>query len=346
VGIAGVYALLPDDTCRFLAVDFDEQDWQKDVAAFRAVCEEQGIGVAVERSRSGKGAHAWFFFAEPVPAATARKFGSMLLTRAMNTRHELKFSSYDRMFPNQDTMPKGGFGNLIALPLQGLPRKSGNSVFVDRNFEPYSDQWAFLSAVPKITLRELEEKIAALNTDGELGLLVSVSNEDTALSAQTPSVMATASSEKPWEHKAPPALQRTDFPERATVVFAEQLFIPKCGFSQRALNRIQRLAAFPNPLFFRRQRMRMSTHDVPRIIHAATETAEYIGIPRGCRAALEEAFAATGAQFELVDKRNAGTPLNVSFKGKLYFEQELAANALLIMWMSATLFWNACGRNA
>ncbi len=154
-GIVGIYPLLPDETCLFLAVDFDEANWQKDIAAFRLICKESGVSVAIERSRSGNGAHAWIFFEEPVPAASARKLGNALLTKAMSARHEIRFSSYDRMFPNQDFMPKGGFGNLIALPLQGGARKNGNSEFVNRNFQSYPDQWAYLSSIRKITSDEL-----------------------------------------------------------------------------------------------------------------------------------------------------------------------------------------------
>lgn len=133
-GIVGVYPLLPDETCFFLAVDFDEEKWEKDVAAFRSVCDMLAIPIAIERSRSGNGAHAWLFFEEAVSALSARRLGNALLTKAMNVRHEIQFSSYDRMFPNQDFMPKGGFGNLIALPLQGEARKNGNSEFVDAAF--------------------------------------------------------------------------------------------------------------------------------------------------------------------------------------------------------------------
>lgn len=115
--VAGIYPLCSDETCHFLAIDFDGGEWPKDVAAIREVCSVFQIPIAVERSRSGQGAHAWFFFQSPLSAALARKFGSALLTCAMNKRHDLKFQSYDRLFPNQDTLPKGGLGNLIALPL-------------------------------------------------------------------------------------------------------------------------------------------------------------------------------------------------------------------------------------
>ena len=129
--------MLQDETCHFLCADFDDDSFEKDVSAFREVCRELDISVCVERSRSGNGSHSWIFFESPIPAATARKLGSGILTQAMEKRGELSFKSYDRLFPNQDTMPEGGFGNLVALPLQGLARKSRNSVFVDEYFQPY-----------------------------------------------------------------------------------------------------------------------------------------------------------------------------------------------------------------
>ncbi|SDF67143.1 TOTE conflict system archaeo-eukaryotic primase domain-containing protein [Sporomusa acidovorans] len=149
--VAGIYPLLPDETCCFLAIDFDEGDWQKDVGALRDICREFSIPVAIERSRSGNGSHAWFFFKQPIPAATARRFGTALLTHSMSKRHEITFKSYDRLFPNQDTMPKGGLGNLIALPLQREPRSVNNSEFIDENYKSYEDQWAFLASLSRLS---------------------------------------------------------------------------------------------------------------------------------------------------------------------------------------------------
>jgi hypothetical protein len=149
--VAGIYPLCVYETCHFLAIDFDGEEWQKDISVLRELCLEFNIFLAVERSRSGKGAHAWFFFTSPISAALARKFGSALLTCSMNKRHEIKFKSYDRLFPNQDTMPKGGLGNLIALPLQKAARKCNNSEFIDENYQAYSDQWAFLASVQKLS---------------------------------------------------------------------------------------------------------------------------------------------------------------------------------------------------
>ena len=116
-------------------------------------------------------AHVWFFFSEPVPAADARRLGTGLLTQTMSRRHELSFSSYDRLFPSQDIVPKGGFGNLIALPFQGQAQKGGNSLFVDEYFAPYPDQWAFLSSLPKITPEQLEEALRKLCHHSDMGEL-------------------------------------------------------------------------------------------------------------------------------------------------------------------------------
>jgi hypothetical protein len=182
--IAGIYPMLPDETCCFLAMDFDDTDWQKDISVLRDVCVEFNIPVAVERSRSGKGGHVWFFFENPLPAALARKFGTVLITCSMGRRYEIPFKSYDRLFPSQDTMPKGGFGNLIALPLQKAARENKNSEFVDENFQSYHDQWAFLSTIQKISEGRLDDLISELSRGHELGSLKIDEEEET---------------EKPWE---------------------------------------------------------------------------------------------------------------------------------------------------
>jgi hypothetical protein len=147
----GVYPLLPDETCWFLALDFDKKSWMADAGAFLATCRRFQVPAAVERSRSGNGAHIWTFFDRPVLAADARRLGCALLTRTMEKRHEIGLDSYDRLFPSQDTMPKGGFGNLIALPLQKRPREQGNSVFLNELFEPHSDQWRLLESFQRIS---------------------------------------------------------------------------------------------------------------------------------------------------------------------------------------------------
>ena len=166
--VIGTYVMLPDETTKFLAIDFDDESWLEDVSAVRSVCKSFDIPIAVERSRSGNGAHVWLFFSEPLPASTARKFGSAILTKAMEERHEIKLSSYDRMFPNQDTMPKGGFGNLIALPLQGRARKEQYSEFVDDDFNSYHDQWEYLYQIQRITAEEVDSYLSKLRVQNEL----------------------------------------------------------------------------------------------------------------------------------------------------------------------------------
>ena len=148
--VVGVYPLFGDETCAFLAIDFDGKSWTDDVSSFLDTSLKFGMTPAVERSRSGMGAHVWFFFEEWVSAASARKMGCYLITQAMTQRHEISMSSYDRLFPSQDTMPRGGFGNLIALPLQYEARRVGNTVFVDDRWTPYDDQWDYLASLARI----------------------------------------------------------------------------------------------------------------------------------------------------------------------------------------------------
>ncbi len=164
----GIYPLLQDETCWLLAVDFDKKTWQKDAAAFLAACREMKVPAILERSRSGNGSHVWIFFNRAVPATTARKLGCVILTRTMEFRHQLGLESYDRFFPNQDTMPKGGLGNLIALPLQKVPRAEGNSIFVDSEFRPYQDQWAFLASVERMSGDAVEAVVQEAQKRGDL----------------------------------------------------------------------------------------------------------------------------------------------------------------------------------
>src|SRR5580700_64646 len=152
----GIYPLLVDETCWLLAADFDKKTWQENSLAFVATCQKMGLPAYLERSRSGEGSHVWIFFDHAIPAGLARKMGCAILTATMERRHHLGLDSYDRFFPNQDTMPKGGFGNLIALPLQWMPRQNNNSVFVDDNFCPYPDQWQLLASVRRVQPDQVE----------------------------------------------------------------------------------------------------------------------------------------------------------------------------------------------
>jgi superfamily II DNA or RNA helicase len=310
--VAGIYPMLPDETCHFLAMDFDEANWQKNTSTLRNVCTESNIPVAVERSQSGNGGHVWFFFENPIFAVLARKFGSALLTYSMNRRHEMDFKSYDRLFPSQDTMPKGGFGNLIALPFQKAARKNNNSEFVNERFEPYEDQWAFLSSLQKISEDRVKSLILELCHGHELGVL-KIDEEEAP---------------EPWEeHQV--ILQENDFPKKITIVRANMLFIPKAAISQRALNRLKRLASFKNPMFHKHQAMRLSTYGISRVICCADETTEYLCLPRGCENDLLAEFEQLGIEVDFIDKTNCGKRIDVEFNGQLRDEQPLALERLL-----------------
>jgi superfamily II DNA or RNA helicase len=310
--VAGIYPLRQDEKCHFLAMDFDKDGWQQDMSTLRDVCTAFAVPVAIERSRSGHGAHAWFFFADPVVASLARKFGSALLTRAMSERHQIKFKSYDRFFPNQDTMPKGGLGNLIALPLQKTARQNGNSIFIDERFQPYEDQWGFLAQIRSLSEDEVAALIAKICPGSELGELKREDEEDTKL----------------WESSRS-KLSRHEFPKVMQVVKADMLYIDKLGISQRALNRLKRLAAFKNPEFYRAQAMRMSTYGKPRIISCSEETSEHLCLPSGCEMDLSTLLAEAGVEVEWSDKTNPGRHIEVTFTGALREDQKLAAEAML-----------------
>lgn len=310
--VAGIYPMLLDETCWFLAIDFDDGEWEKDISALREVCAEFNIPVTIERSRSGNGSHAWLFFKGPISAFLARKFGTSLLTYTMQNRHDITFKSYDRFFPNQDTMPKGGLGNLIALPLQKEARKTKNSEFIDLNFEPYPDQWEFLDTIQRLSEDNVIALTSKLSQGNELGVLKRDEEE----------------TQKPWE-TTKVKLLKTDFPRKIDIVKSNMLFVPKTDISQKALNQLKRLAAFKNPEFYKNQAMRMPTYDKPRIICCAENTAEYLCLPRGCEQDLSAVFAEREIDVNCLDKTNHGKRIDVAFNGKLRDEQPQAVARLL-----------------
>ena len=257
----GVYALLPDETCWFLAADFDKTTWEYDSLAFLETCRELNVPAALERSRSGKGGHIWIFFERALPAITARKLGCVLLTRTMERRHQVGLDSYDRFFPNQDTMPKGGFGNLIALPLQRAPRKQDNSVFIDPDFRPYPDQWQFLATIRRMPVDAAEEIVAEAQRKGDLiGVRMSIADDEDA--------------QDPWT--LPPSRKRKErpiegpLPKTVQIVRANLVYVESKDLPPAMLNRLLRLAAFQNPEFYKAQAMRLSTYDKPRVIACGT----------------------------------------------------------------------------
>jgi len=315
---AGVYPMLRDETCWFLAADFDKKSWMQDVAAFRDTARSKGVDVAIERSRSGNGAHAWIFFAEPVPAAEARRLGALLVTATMDNSPEIGFDSYDRFFPSQDTMPAGQFGNLIALPLQNRPRESGNSLFVDDNFHPHEDQWAYLSTIKPLSRSQAMSIVAEAAAVGQvLGVRLPSVDED----------------DQPWA--VPPSrrnkdiLNQGDLPPSVEVVLGNQIYIDRSKLPSALVNRIARLAAFQNPEFYAAQAMRLPTFGKPRIISCATLLPKHIALPRGCLDGVLGLLGDAGIAAELRDERQQGQSVGTRFLGELTAEQEEAAAALL-----------------
>lgn len=313
----GIYPLMPDETCWFLVADFDKKSWKDDVAAFRDTARAKDVPVAVERSRSGNGARAWIFFSEAVSAGDARRLGALLVTATMDRCPDIGFDSYDRFFPSQDTMPAGGFGNLIALPLQNRPRGGGNSVFVDDDFRPYEDQWAYLSMIRRLSCDELTSIVSAAAAAGQI------------IGVRLPSM---EEGDEPWA--APPSRRREStlegvFSGSIEVVLGNQVYIDRSKLPPTLVNRVVRLAAFQNPEFYAAQAMRLPTFGKPRVISCAELFPGYIALPRGCLDDILSLLRGAGMTPELRDERQEGRPLGARFLGQLTPEQEEAAAALL-----------------
>jgi superfamily II DNA or RNA helicase len=318
--VMGVYPLLVDETCWFLAADFDKKSWQEDIAAFAQTCRHHDVPVAIERSRSGNGGHAWFFFSSPVPAVTARKLGCFLITETMARRHQLSMESYDQLFPNQDTMPKGGFGNLIALPLQRAARDMGNSVFVDDSFKPWSDQWAFLAVGRRIDGTFVH---ALADEASRRGQVIGVRMSDTTDDGDRTPWM------RPASGRARKVVITESLPPVVNAIFSQRLFIEKAGLPSPLLNQLKRLAAFQNPEFYKKQSMRLSTLVTPRVIACAEDFPDHIALPRGCLPEAEAMLRDYGVNLNIEDKRENGQPVDFTFKGNLTPLQDQAVKALL-----------------
>ncbi|GHV90125.1 helicase [Spirochaetia bacterium] len=316
--VMGIYPLLPNETCYLLAVDFDKQSWQEDVKAFFETCQMEGIPASVERSRSGNGAHLWIFFDRPIPASKARKLGSLLMTRTLDRRPEIGLDSFDRFFPNQDTLPKGGFGNLIALPLQKAARAKNHSVFLDPDMVPYPDQWQYLASIKQIDEETID---AIIQTALERNELLPVSFNPLEIDGN----------EKPWQRKPDtlPAISEP-LPSVIDVIISDQIYINHTGLPPILRNRILRLASFSNPEFYRAQAMRLPTWNKPRILYCYEFFPEYIGLPIGCLDELIKILNFYHITPQFQDKQNHGTPVDVNFQGDLYAEQKAVAEAMAV----------------
>ena len=310
----GTYAIREDDSCIFLAADFDGDGWMLDIEAYRRAAEQMGISVGIERSRSGNGGHAWIFFERPVPAVLARRLGTLIVARASSFHQGMKLSTYDRFFPNQDTCPKGGFGNLIALPLQQEPRKSGHTLFLDENFAPVSDQWAYLASLPKIDLAELQ-RLLETSCSHEKGSQptesVSLSFDETALNV------------------IPQAVRRGDFKGTLKLVRNSQIAIPLADLPTSLGAALKRLGTIANPLFYEKQRLRFPTINIPRFIFCGEEHDDKLVLPRGTLHDIEKLVSKAGGKVEIIDKRPAPATADLSFIGTLTATQSAAVDAML-----------------
>jgi superfamily II DNA or RNA helicase/very-short-patch-repair endonuclease len=318
--VMGVYPMLLDESCLFLAADFDKTTWQEDAKAFLGTCGQMDLPAALERSRSGNGGHIWIFFGEPVPASLARKLGAYLLTETMERRPDVGLDSYDRFFPNQDTMPQGGFGNLIALPLQKRPRDLGNSVFLDEQLAPHEDQWIFLSSIRRMSRNEVQEIVHHAEAKGHVvGVRFAPDDEEDVASPWT----------MPPSRRHAKASIAGPLPECLELVLGNEIFIAKDVLSPQLRNRLIRLAAFQNPEFYKAQAMHLPTYDKPRVIGCASDYPQHVGLPRGCFDDLCELLSDFKIKYAVRDARQAGTPFHVTFHGELRPDQKMAAEVML-----------------
>lgn len=292
--VVGLYPLLQDNTCYLLAADFDKGNWQDEVKAMSRACSEYRVPHAVEISRSGNGAHLWIFFDDKIPANEARLLGFGLLDKAMEVYPNLAFDSYDRLFPNQDIIPEGGFGNLIALPLQREARQAGNSSFVDAELNVIEDQWQFLAQIKRLSRQEFNKPLSQISPNTSL-----ISEQDVT------------DTRPPWEITAKPRpLVLDNPPQQVTVTLANHIYFELKALPSALSARLRRLASFSNPVFFKTQALRFSTHGIPRFISCARIERGYLALPRGC---LDDALALlkeNSIEVQIDDKREVGTKLS------------------------------------
>ena len=306
----GIYPLLPGDLCNFLAIDFDKKTYEKDVSAFWSICDELDIPVYVERSRSGNGAHVWIFFEESISARIARKMGNILLTKTME-KASLELDSYDRLFPNQDTMPKGGFGNLIALPFQGNSSKNGNTVFVDKYFEPQKNQLEILANIKRLKSDDVYKFVDKFKEDDY----------------KEPEIEEIADDDIPKKDN----IKDIVFTNNVECIFDNQIYIKKLKLLPNEISYLKRLASFTNPKFYELQKLRMPIFykTTPRIISCFEEDDRFLILPRGCMEKIKDVCEKSNVKLIIKDKREQGTKVDYKFNGKLNRKQEKAMNDLI-----------------
>lgn len=312
--IMGVYPLLENETCRFLAIDFDKGNWQTEILAAKKIYAEYGIESYMERSRSGNGGHLWIFFNEEIEARIARQLGIKVLETAMSRMGGTKFDSFDRIFPNQDRMPQGGFGNLIALPLQRQAVEKGNSVFVDEKFQMYSSQTKLLQNIMRYRKNEILEVLQQFpNVILEDVNEQEIEEEDKKL---------------PWEKKTTEKIP-DNLPKKIEVVLYDRIYISKKDLHPFLKKKLVGLTVFHNPEYYLARNMRKSVQDTPMWIQCFDEDNDYLMLPIGCRDTVEEIGETYSVKINIIDKRFTGHAIDAQFYGDLRAKQLVAVEELL-----------------
>lgn len=319
--VVAIYPMLENNLCQLLVFDFDnhakgaEQEdyaniddgWKEEINALRRICKNLDVDAVVERSRSGRGAHLWIFFKEMVPARLARRFGFALLEKGAESVNLKSFKYYDRMIPTQDVLPEGGLGNVIALPLQGMALKSGNSAFIDENWNAYEDQLNVLAGTRRLTRQGIEDYLSLWYSTGS-------TSEDNGTDA-------------PWDKNS--EIEAGSVKGVVRIVLADRIYIDSTGMSNKTKRQLRRMATFSNKQYFQNQAMDMPNYDESRFIYLGSDEGKYIVLPRGLREEILKKFDNAGISYKIEDKRTKGQELNISFRGELRESQIPAVETML-----------------
>lgn len=317
--VIGVYPLFNDDTCRFIAFDFDNhdkeslnnEDWIDEVNKLRQICTENGISCLVERSRSGNGAHIWILFSEPIKASIARYFGLLLINKGMSDVNIKNFNYFDRIYPSQDS--KDSLGSLIALPLQGRAVKNGSSVFVDENWNAYEDQWKYLHEnVVKYSKIQIDQLIKVWQND---------------LQSQEKEYLTYEDRVKPWRKSN--SFSQDDVIGSMNIILSDGIYIDSLNLLAKIKNQIRSLAAFDNPVYYKNKNLGLSNYKNNSVIYLGEDINGYIHLPRGVYDKLIVKIDSAKINYKVTNERNSAKTINVSFNGKLKPEQEKAVKEII-----------------
>ena len=321
--VIGIYPRLADATCNFIVFDFDyhgkgaekldfanaDDAWKEEADALRTICEINGIDALVERSRSGKGAHVWIFFEQPIGAFLAREFGKALLEKGAESVNLKSFRYYDALLPGQSHLQKGELGSLIPLPLQGQALKQGNSAFVDENWNAYPDQWEILFSKTKLTKEFVEQKIREWT------------NRDPYNMSEVKAKKDDADSDNYFCNQ--------DVDGTLHITLEDAIYIDTSNLQPRIQNQIRRLAAFDNPVFYKNQAIGLSNFATSRFVYLGRDEKGFLTIPRGLLDDMIKECDEAGIEYRVEDRRSEGKSINVEFNGELKETQVPAVDMLM-----------------